>query len=751
MPNVNKTYIEDQNTARSYEIQAVSKAFELGSHQEGFGEVGNKSHVVDEPDVLRLRPRPTLTEMPSSVGTKRKPGIVEHTYFGVRDLLSESSSQSSVTEDLIDNAVNAINSEAECDVPILQGDHDMNTNARSASYESLQHTYLDTRDLQEQPCNATLYCADQTNISSVTKINEKEEGSHNPAATGDVDMNGQGHVQTSLSPVTDIKCFEGGGNHPADQSTNIDEYGYLVLDEKVESCAVEDCGSQKTHAIEASNHVPKLARSVEVNRPLSSFSFPPLEEDEDEEGINHTYLELADLLLDPLHAPSSAKQGENKYGVIVGSDSKESKAFSYPISNPGVDEFGYIVLEDCTIDNILVRVDDRGPKSPLIDDMGYLVPSTLTQSSEELCTSVSLRNQDQGNNILDLGNTDDSGYLILEDTTARSAIVVGDGDETSPLVDDTGYLVPSTLKHSLQNASSAICSASGHGQEEHATGIDNEAESGCLITEYTSDGTSKEKRGGDGISHSVDMVDDWGYLVPSALMQPLSKEASGAGRSSDHDQEKHPQIIGNTDEPGYLILDDTASSTLKGEETVVQKVVGNVDKTTSPVDDMGYLVPRTSIQSLSKVSSAPSMTSGHGREKHSLTIGNTDDSGYPILDTTNSTSKKDGVGVQISPHDDEGYLVPDMVFQPLVMSPRASYTKDHDHDSDSAAGNTLDGSLQDYDVGSGPKSPLRSDDENEVFLVADPASCDASISRSGYDKIDKEEGKHGEDSEIPIP
>ena len=292
-----------------------------------------------------------------------------------------------------------------------------------------------------------------------------------------------------------------------------------------------------------------MARSVEVNRSLSSFSFPPLEEDEDEEGINHTYLGLADLLSDPLHAPSSDKQRENKYGVIVGSD--ESKVFSYPysstkdtISNPGVDGFGYIVLEDSTMDNVLVRAGDRGPKSPLIDDMGYLVPSTLIQSSKELCTSVSSRNQDQEKNIPDLGNTDDSGYLILEDTIGGSAIVAGDGDETWPLVDDTGYLVPSTLKHSLQNASSAIYSTSGHGQDEHATGIGNEAESACLLTEYTSDGTSKEKRGGDGISRSVDMVDDWGYLVPSALMQPLSKEASGAGMSSDHDQKStHKSLV----------------------------------------------------------------------------------------------------------------------------------------------------------------------------------------------------------------
>ena len=173
--------------------------------------------------------------------------------------------------------------------------------------------------------------------------------------------------------------------------------------------------------------------------------------------------------------------------------------------------------------------------------------------------------------------------------------------------------------------------------------------------------------------------------------------------------------------------------------------------TTTPVDGMGYLVPSTLIQSLSKDPSAPSMTSDHGHVKHSLTIGNTDDSGYIILDTTSGTSKKDGVGVQISPKaDDEGYLVPDMVLQRSVMSPRASYTKDHDHDSDSAVGNTPDASLQDYYVGSEPsypKSPLRSDDEDEVFLVAGPAS----YSRSGYNELDKEEGKHGEDSELCIP
>ena len=184
MPNVNKTYIEDQNTARSYAIQANSKASELG-YRERFGEGGNESHVIDEADVLRLRPRPQLTKMPSSGSTERKLGIIEHTYFGVRDLLSDSSSQSSVAEDLTDNAVDAINSEAECAVPMLQGEH-----------ESLQHTYLDTRDLQEQLRSATLSFADQSNIFSVSKINEKEEGGDNPAVTVAVNMNGQGHVRT---------------------------------------------------------------------------------------------------------------------------------------------------------------------------------------------------------------------------------------------------------------------------------------------------------------------------------------------------------------------------------------------------------------------------------------------------------------------------------------------------------------------------------------------------------------------------
>ena len=182
----------------------------------------------------------------------------------------------------------------------------IDTNVRSACDKSLQHTYLDTRDLQQQPRSANPAFADQfNNVPAITEITDKGEGGDAPDLPVAVGLNLPGQLgKKSLDSMSGMKCFdEGNKKYPVDQKTNRDEFGYIVLDENAESGNVGDWNSQSLQGEEAGGPAPNLDRSFIIRQSVSISSSPD-EEGGGGIGVQHTYLGLADLLSDPSHTPS---------------------------------------------------------------------------------------------------------------------------------------------------------------------------------------------------------------------------------------------------------------------------------------------------------------------------------------------------------------------------------------------------------------------------------------------------------------
>ena len=645
MPNAQTSNPNDPNQKPSHGIRVDQNDPTINSNQDESPDFGSKSQKIDNTGSCK-----------SSLCPTQKPEI-EHTYFGLHDLLSESSSKSLITGDHADNAL-SVESEPENDDYIPN--FDIKSNARPAASDgTLQHPYLNITKSQKQPCSATMSSSDQSHIFPSTGQSIAPKAFDDP----ELSVTGEMHCpEQSVRKTTSVRCDEEDGKS---QGTHVDEYGYLVLEETV----VNVDGDDDDDDGESNINFPGIDRSV-MFRSSQSISSSQFDEEEDGMGITHTYFGLADLLANPLNVPSPPGNRGKKDEIKVRSGCTESETIhdQYRFSNTATafntDEFGYAVLDDSVMDNSPEEA-DNGHESPLVDESGYFVPTPLKRSLLKGSSAVLLtRDGGPKQDTFCIGNKLVTECVGLEDITNATSKEEGGGGTRSPLVDDTGYLVPNAMMHSLSKGSSPALLTG-----EDALGNDIRIETGIVIQEDT--GKSIGKGDGDEDKRSP-VIDDTGYPVPNALMQSLSTESSSAPLPGEDGQEKN--AFGTDIEAGFVSQEGTS------------KEDGNEDKRFPLVDDMGYLVPSTLEQPLSKETSAlfSRKPSPEVLEQDEPGISNRNEAGFVSpVDTTTGTTKEDGGGDEKSfLPDDMGYVVGSTQEHPLSEESPVVMSAVHDTEKD---------------------------------------------------------------------